>query len=338
MAKRNSSIDIFRLVAVALVIIQHYRLFNMDTAGALWTGFYCRIAVPFFFMVSGYFSWREESERRTAFLKKQISTIGSILLGSSVFLLIWDLLVGFKIEFSVKNVINLGLFNEPKFLFGHAHMWYMLALIYIFVIGLGVEKLRLHKLAYAAAPVLFAAGFLLDFYLFAHGHRYACYTRNFLFDGLPFFYMGQLVHRLEPSLMRSLTKRRSLLLLLAAVICMWLEATVMMNLGQNLSRTFYLSIPLLSFGVFTVLLNFPNIGAGTFLARYARDASMIIYIIHHAVEDTIKYVAERFWGVEMFRHSTLRFLLIFLISGVIGFGYAIISERLHRRASLRAAK
>ncbi len=335
-AKRNSSIDVFRLAAVALVIIQHYRLFNMDTAGALWTGFYCRIAVPFFFMVSGYFSWREEAEKRTAFLKKQIVTIGKILIGSSVFLLIWDLVVGFRINFTLRNLLGLVVFNEPKFLFGHAHMWYMLALIYVFIIGLGVEKLRLHKWMYAAAPALFIAGTALDFYLFAHGHRYACYTRNFLFDGLPFFYMGQLIHRREASLMKKLNKGGSLLFLLAAGVCMWAEATVMIKLGQNLSRTFYLSIPLLSFGVFMVLLNFPNIGAGTFLAKYARDASMIIYIIHHSVEDVIKAVAESCWGVEMFRHSTLRFFLIFLISAAIGYGYAALSGLLQRRAAQRA--
>ncbi len=325
--QRNTSIDIFRMAAVALVIIQHYRLFNMNTAGALWTGLYCRIAVPFFFMVSGYFSWREEPERRAAFLKKQITTIGGILVGSSVFLFIWDFVVGFKIRFTVRNFMYLLLFNEPKFLFGHAHMWYMLALIYIFVIGLGVEKLRLHRAAYIAAPVLFAAGVALDLWLFSHGHRYACFTRNFLFDGLPFFYMGQLIHRKEGRILELLPRGRGLAALAAAAALMWLEATLMMKAGLSLSRTFFLSIPLLSFAVFVNLLNFPAIGRGTLLARYARDASMIIYIIHHAVEDTIKFVAERFWDIQMYQHSTVRFILIFLISGVIGFWYAWLSER-----------
>lgn len=326
-SKRNSSIDMFRIVAVALVIIQHYRLFNMDTPGALWTGFYCRIAVPFFFMVSGYFSWRDEADRRVSFLKKQIVTISKIILGASVFLLIYDFIIGFKIRFTAENIARLALFNEPKFLFGHAHVWYMLALVYVFVIGLGVEKLKAHKWAYIAAPVLFAAGTALDFYLFSHGGRRACYTRNFLFDGLPFFYMGQLIHRYERRLTAIFNKGRSLLALLGAAVCMWLEGSLMIRLGQDLSRTFYLSLPLLSFAVFMTLLNFPSIGEGTFLVKYARDASMIIYIVHHAVEDVIKLVAESLWGIQMYQHSTVRFALILLISGAIGYAYAYFAAR-----------
>ncbi len=337
-SKRNSSIDVFRLVAMALVIIQHYRIFNMDTPGALWTSFYCRIAVPFFFMVSGYFSWRDDPDKRVTSLKRQISTIGGILVGSMIFLLVWDCVIGFTIRCNTDNLMRLVLFNEPKFLFGHAHMWYMLALIYVFIVGLGVEKLKLHKLAYIAAPILFVGGIALDFYLFSHGPRYACYTRNFLFDGLPFFYLGQMMHRKEDGLLRVFTKGRSLLMLLVAIVCMWAEATLMMKLGQDISRTFYFSIPLLSFGVFMVLLNFPSIGAGTFIAKYARDASLIIYVVHHAVEDVINQAALNWWGIKMFQHSTIRFILIFVISGAIGYAYAwLTAKRAERRGRKKMA-
>lgn len=330
-SKRNTSIDMFRLAAAALVIIQHYRLFNMNTDAALWSGFYCRIAVPFFFMVSGYFSWKEAPEARVSFMKRQIVTIGKILAVSSVILIIYNFIIGYQIPYRQGYIQRLILFNEPHFIFGHSHMWYMLALIYVFAAGLLIEKLRLNKWAYIAAPLLLAAGIILDFALFGSGVRRACYTRNWIFDGLPFFYMGQFIHRHEGKFMSAITKGRSVLLLLLSVAAMWLEGTIMLRLGQSVSRTFFIAILPLSFSVFMMLLNFPNIGRGTFIARYARDASMIVYIIHHMVEDVIKLVAESLWDVKMYQHSTIRFCLIFVISTAIGVAYAVIAEKLHNR-------
>ncbi|MCH5188898.1 MAG: acyltransferase [Oscillospiraceae bacterium] len=332
-SKRNTSIDMFRLAACALVIIQHYRLFNMNTAGALWSGFYCRIAVPFFFMVSGYFSWKADPAARSGYLKKQIVTIGKILAVSSVVLIVYNIIIGYKIPFKPVYIRYLLLYNEPKFLFGHAHMWYMLALIYVFAFGLLVEKLRLNKPAYIAAPLVLAAGIILDFALFNMGGRRACFTRNWIFDGLPFFYMGQFIHRHESKFLSVITKGRGILLLVLSAAAMWLEGTIMLRLGLSVSRTFFISLLPLSFSVFMLLLNFPDIGKGTFIARYARDASMIVYIIHHMVEDGIKLAAESLCGVKMYQHSTIRFILIFTISTAIGIVYAMLAEKRGRRKS-----
>ena len=329
MKERNTSIDMFRLAAVALVIIQHYRLFNMNTDAAVWSGFFCRIAVPFFFMVSGYFSWKAEPGPRTAYLKKQLATIGKILAVSAIVIIAFNqFIIDYRIKWRIPYIQRLILFNEPKFLFGHAHMWYMLALIYVLAAGLLIERLRLHKWAYRLAPLLLLINIILDFVLFnTKLVRRACYTRNWLLDGLPFFYIGQFIHRYEGSIRGLITRSRSLILLAISAICLGAEGGLLLHFDQNINRTLYFFLPLLAVSVFLVLLSFPNIGKNSFVVRYARDASMIMYVIHHMVEEIIKITALKLWGIRMFQHSTIRFCLIFLFTWIIGMVYAVIISK-----------
>ena len=333
MKERNTSIDMFRLAAVALVIIQHYRLFNMNTTAAVWSGFFCRIAVPFFFMVSGYFSWKAESGPRTVYLKKQLVTIGKILAVSAVVIIAFNqFIIDYTIKWRLPYIKRLILFNEPKFLFGHAHMWYMLALIYVLAAGLLIEKLRLHKWAYRLAPVLLLINIILDFVLFnTKLVRRACYTRNWLLDGLPFFYIGQFIHRYEENIRRLMTRGRSLILLAISTVCLGVEGGLLLHFGQNINRTLYLFLPLLAVSVFMVLLSFPGIGKNSLIVRYARDASMVMYVIHHMVEEIIKITALKLWNVRMYQHSTLRFCLIFLFTWAIGMVYAVIINKKRSR-------
>lgn len=333
-AKRNSSIDVFRMAAVALVIIQHYGLiYPRTSAAAMWLNLFSRGAVPFFFMVSGYFSWRDSGEKRTAYLKKQALTMAKILAVSSVIIIFFNHLFGYRIKFTLPRLRRLILFNEPSFLFDQAHMWYMLALIYVLLIAYALEKLKLNKAAYACAPLLLLAGVVLDVYLRFAGVRRACYTRNFLFDGLPFFCIGQFLRRYEGKIMPFFNKKRSVALLIISAAGLAVEAALSLqfNLASfdiTFDRTMFLFLPLLGVGVFLTLLNFPNVGRGTFFAKYARDASLIVYIIHHIVEELIKIIAESVWGIKMYQHATARYFLILIFSSIIGFAYGAIAERL----------
>ncbi|MGN1097387.1 MAG: acyltransferase family protein [Clostridia bacterium] len=335
-SKRNSSIDIFRLIAVAAVIIQHYGIVYPRTSEtAMWFNLFSRIAVPFFFMVSGYFSWKSDPAARHAYLKKQAATIAKILTVSSVIIIFFNNLFGYHIIFKPKYLLFLFLYNDPFFLFDQSHIWYMLALIYVLLIALLVEKCRLHKAAYISVPILLTAAVALDLYLRAAGIRRACYTRNFLFDGLPFFYLGQLLRRYEDKILPRFSKGRSfaLLLLSAAGLVMEAKLALRFNLTSfdiTFDRTMFVFIPFLAIAIFILLLNFPDIGRGTFIARYARDASMIIYIIHHIVEEFIKIIAANVWGLNMSEHATARYFLILFFSSVIGFGYAVLQQRLRR--------
>ncbi len=333
-SKRNSSIDIFRFAAVALVIIQHYGIINpRTTTAAMLTDLFSRIAVPFFFMVSGFFSWKDDPAARQTYLKKQALTITKTLAVSSVIIIGTNALFGWHIRLKAEYIPFILFFNEPGFLYQHSHMWYMLALIYVLLIALAVDKLGKNKWAYICVPLLLGLALGLDIYFELSGFRRSCFTRNFLLFGLPYFYIGQLLHRYQSKILSKLTRPICFAALLVSAGGLAGEAFLALDYGlavydKNFDRTIFVFLPLLGVCVFLLLLHFPNIGQNSFVARYARDASMIIYIIHHIVEELIKIIAADVWGIEMFRHVTARYFLILFFSSVIGFGYAVAVKRL----------
>ena len=79
-----------------------------------------------------------------------------------------------------------------------AHLWFLPALIYCYLLALLIEKWRMRKAAYCLAPVLLAillwrAEFCVFFDRFYHTMEY----RNFLFTGMSFFLTGQMIHEYQ---------------------------------------------------------------------------------------------------------------------------------------------
>ena len=79
-----------------------------------------------------------------------------------------------------------------------AHLWFLPALIYCYLLALLIEKWRMRKAAYCMAPVLLAillwrAEFCVFFDRFYHTMEY----RNFLFTGMSFFLTGQIIHEYQ---------------------------------------------------------------------------------------------------------------------------------------------
>lgn len=322
MKERNSSIDMFRLAAAVLVIVQHYCPFRDGTPAAIWIGFYCRIAVPFFFMISGYFSWKEDSGLRSDYLKKHLVAVGKLLVISAVVIIAFNGLMGRQIIFQTEDIRWLILFNEPHFLLGHSHIWYILALIYVLAAGLVIEKLKLNKAAYWVAPLLLLGNVILDYYLFGTELRKSCYTRNWLLDGLPFFYIGQFIHRYEKNLRPLTDQRRSLILPAVAAVCLGTEGALMLRFEQDVNRNMYFFLPMLSVSVLLALLSFPDLGRGSRLVSRARDVSLVMYVTHHMVAELLKLAARELWGIRLSRHPSLRFILIVIFSGAVGLIYA----------------
>ena len=79
-----------------------------------------------------------------------------------------------------------------------AHLWFLPALIYCYLLALLIEKWRMRRAAYCMAPVLLAillwrAEFCVFFDRFYHTMEY----RNFLFTGMSFFLTGQIIHEYQ---------------------------------------------------------------------------------------------------------------------------------------------
>lgn len=181
--KRNITLDYYKIFLSILVICIHFSV-KVSYSGFV-DGFYeafikdgiTRIAVPSFFLINGYFLKIESFSS----VKKYILHIGIIYL-------VWSLF--YLPNFNIYNVKSFSII----LIFGYAHLWYLVALIEAVILFYFLKKiLRKDIFLFVIAIGLFVIGYFVQI-------KYSELTpfsilkyRNFLFIGLPFIIIGNLI-------------------------------------------------------------------------------------------------------------------------------------------------
>ena len=192
--RRWTCIDILKCLAAIAVVEIHKPL---EIQGGDEFLILCRFAVPVFFMITGFFYPETVAKKREL---KQFGKIFTITIGANLFYLLWEILLAVEKRENIKEAL-LARFEErvpEDFILWNfsplsPHLWYLQALLYVLVIAFIVEHLGLRKLAYLAIPVLLAGSLIKGSYsLFFVGKEdcHIYYARNFLYCGLPFFWLG----------------------------------------------------------------------------------------------------------------------------------------------------
>ena len=265
---QQPALDRFRLLAAVLVVCIHTS--PLSSASPSWdfwlTRVLARTAVPFFFMVSGYFLAESEWKNTGKFLKKTIL----IDLAAVVLYLPLNLYSGgySPLEWAKKLLASGTLY----------HLWYFPALI------LGVFIVRgLMRLGQPAALVIASGLYLIglggdSYYGFASRLSGAAafyhavfalfdYTRNGLFYAPLFLLMG------------AFGKRWSERTALAGTVCslaaMTVEGFSLRALGWQRHDSMYLALPLCMSFLFSLLL-VRNRGED----RTLRRLSLPVYLLH----------------------------------------------------------
>ncbi|MBR1731679.1 MAG: acyltransferase family protein [Ruminococcus sp.] len=193
--QRNNTIDIFRLLASFLVVCLH----TFPGNEVLWydiINVFCRVAVPFFFLVSGYYF-------NTSNKNRSMKRILKISLISMLFYFVFSLCIGYINNdfssiinaFSIKRILELIILNEPFF---GGHLWFLFALLYCMAIDYFLsKKIKFINISLIIAPIIvflvFAVG--QTSYNFALWYTYIPFefVRNFIFIGFPFFFFGKVI-------------------------------------------------------------------------------------------------------------------------------------------------
>jgi len=188
-----------------------------------------RFAVPFFFMVSGFFSYYENKDVLNEKYKRKIKHLVTIFTGSFVLYLIYGLLISIvngnlgdyiSHKFSIVAFVEFFVFNHPRVM---EALWFLPALCYATLVFFFFEKKGITKKMYFLIPVLFLAGVVLreipEFVtdtpsLFSKS--YLC--RNWLFVGLPFFMTGHFIRANEEKLTRKYSDISLIIIMLVSTI------------------------------------------------------------------------------------------------------------------------
>ena len=275
-----SGIDYFRFIAALLIVAIHTSPLSSfsETGNFIFTRIVSRVAVPFFFMTSGFFlisRYTCNAEKLDAFIKKT-----TLIYGVAILLYIpINVYNGyFKMDNLLPNIIKDIVFDGTLY-----HLWYLPASI----IGAAIAWYLVKKLNYPkalmVASVLYLIGLFGDSYygitekisclnsLYTYIFQVTDYTRNGIFFAPIFFILGGFIADNRPQI----TFGKSFLGFAISLALMLGEAMILHHFDLQRHDSMYVFLLPCMYFLFIVILHFK----GKRLVSL-RTASLIIYIIH----------------------------------------------------------
>ena len=335
--KSYAGLDCFRLIAALLIITIHTSplLSFGETGDFILTRVIARVAVPFFFMTSGFFMvfrYTRNTDRLKAFIKNTLQIYGVAIL---IYIPINIYNGYFSREYLLPNIIKDIVFDGTLY-----HLWYLPAAALGGSIAWYLVKKADYTGAMAIAFGLYLIGLFGDSYygiaemipglrgFFDLVFQVTDYTRNGIFYAPIFFVLGGFIadHQKRPSLDQSVFG------FIVSFGFMFGEALTLHYFDVQRHDSMYLFLLPCMFFLFHALL---HIRGKRF--RYLRTSAMIIYIIHPMVIVGIR-LAAKLLRVQslLIDNSLIHFVAVCLISVAFGLMAAGIWNRCSRGKKKRA--
>ena len=319
---RNNSIDIARLICAILVVSIHTRpLEDINPyLGYVAIEVLPRIAVPFFYCISGYFYIEKiESARekiRVAFKKTFIKLLKVYLFWSVVFFLC-DINSYFNAGMNWKGIIASYFLNF--FVYGsYYHLWYFIGLFFSIIIVTAFYIIRWEKILAAGTIVLYALGVLGCAYykvgtmvpgisvIISSSHFEL--LRRIVLMALPFYMSGYFVARIVK---KEAEKNTGLKIsIFVALFLIEIFTVNILQLASNVILTIFL-YPLVIYMII-FLLKYP-------LENYCKLGMCSRYLANFIYFSHPLYI----WGIQKFLVTTGTTLYVLTASLSVMLGYIL---------------
>lgn len=327
-SRKYPRIDAFRLIAALFVIAIHTSpLRSYSPYGDfIVTRVLGRVAVPFFFMVSGFFLYNSKeigTSKILNFIKKTTFLyVVSILL---------YLPVNWYMGYFKGKMLAFRLLRDIVIDGTMYHLWYLPAAITGAAISFWCFRLLGLRKALIVTGLLYLLGLLGDSYYglienipglgsFYKGLFHIMdYTRNGFFMAPLFFLLGAVIRKY-----RKTAEKISIWMLLCGILLMTLEATILRDIGVMRHDSMYISLPLVMFFLFLLLLKKEGREFKSF-----RTISMAVYIIHPLVIIAVRGISKPLKLTEYtVNNSLIHFLVVAAGSFLAGIVYYLAANKL----------
>lgn len=267
-----------RLVAAFFVVCLHttdHAFGDNQTACTLLDAF-SRFAVPFFFVITGYYFDRIKIDKYVLKIIKLIFVAVLIYLPISYLFKPSSL----QLPNSTYNVILCLLFNAFP-LAATYHLWFLLALIYGVLFMKPIVKITNSRQQILVIIVLLLANVIISYYLSPN------YIRSVWFLGLPYMLMGYLLSQTE------INKITPSCMVLMSIITVSSCLIGIEALYTEKAKEHFIFTPVLVMAIFFFCFryNFKN----EVLAQIAKKGSSFIYIYHLAVYRVLDFYLDASW-------------------------------------------
>lgn len=339
-------LDRFRIIAAVLVIAIHTSPLSSFTAEGdfFLTRILARIAVPFFFMVTGQFvlpdiiSRRRGSERRLLRYLKKTALLYGVAIG--IYLPI-GIYAGHYKEITAGSLLKMLLFDGTFY-----HLWYFPACL----LGVGLVYLMSRcmdkKGMMALSGGLYVLGLLGDSYyglvekvpflsiIYEAGFQIFSYTRNGIFLAPIFLVLGAEIGGEQPVGRRKGAGEKSLsgtgfdaLCFAFSFLAMTGEAFVLRHQELQRHDSMYLALIPTMICLYRVLLAWNKKPA-----KVLRILGGWIYILHPAMIVVVRGAARVLHMTGLLVDNSLgHYLAVTVLSAAAAFGVSLLSIRLSRR-------
>lgn len=339
-AKSDSNfygVDIAKVILAVLVVVLHTQAFA-DFGKPIHYGVHVltRVAVPFYFIASGYFLFRGISidDSGAARVVKYLRKIAKLYI-------VWTVIyspVILKAAVSHSDSAWGVMLRSAKMICvtGYYHLWYLLALIVSVVVIYFFRKLTQNLLILMVfSSTMYIIGLMLsEFYVLADSLASKSYitkvafqgyfelfdsARNGLFDALFFVTIGVLI-AYRPVKIRLWF---SVVALIVALVCLEFEGWLVERLqttqdGSVLANDLFISIVPASFFLFIISLSVRL--KESFNSVSLRIFSTFLYLVHPLAVIILKTIA---WVVTKANHG-----LVFEVSNLVYFVFALLVSSL----------
>lgn len=279
----NYCLDFIKGIACIFVVFMHCEfpgLFGIAVQAI------SRFCVPLFFMVSGFYCYKEFTitmlERRN-----KVIHILEITVNASLFYILFALVQSWiwgdvSLTVSFGKIIVFVCCNQMFIIV--SQMWFLFALLYVYVVYMvvgGTDWFRQHCLKIAWTCIILYVCLAQGCHIIGLSVPNFIY-KNWLIEGLGFFTLGYVIHKYQ----KSLSYNNSTLLSIVALFTV-LSLIERFLLGRDFGVNIC-SIPQVT-ALFIYALNNPKSHKG-YIQRLGKTCSMFIYILHPFVWHSLERV------------------------------------------------
>ena len=332
MSKRINSIDILRMAAAFLVVLAH------DTNAFVfpYVNSICHVSVLIFFAISGYF-YCVPKEKKKARIKKifiltVITNIAFFLFYMAVSLKDTGIVNYLAKTFTIEKIAKFIFFNNSPF---SEHLWFLSALLYCMIIDYFLSDflMKRKKLCVVLIVTLLLCDLIFGKYslLLFNTEFDIVYLRNFIFVGIPYFYIGKLFKSIDVDKIRINNISLIFLTILFCATTM-VEKYTLMYFDVYATREQYLSLTLLTIVVFLLVLKNPLENPGRlsgYIAYSGKKYSLAIYIVHPVLIFVSNFVVKHLGTALGTAYSFVSGALLFIASWLIAIVYYRLKEKIY---------